>query len=210
MSVISSSRSSGSSGPRPSSSFLSSSTRRPRSASVSRRPSSLRMSLMAAVTLLETIAGSRVSSFETSIVSNSLLWTLTFRRRELSAIASLRRRTVAPISEPPAEAVSGGRPPLVTLWSRSVSPILHTSSTLMRDEGGFEPRNECFGQRGLFRIRHYESCEIEHRARDGRRWRSLEEILCFHLDRFERAFVGRNPGVDGLGESRFDGLVGQR
>ena len=71
--MISSSRSSGSSGPRPSSSFLSSSISRPRSVSVSRRPSSLRMSLMAAVTLVETSAGSRVSSLATSMVSNSLL-----------------------------------------------------------------------------------------------------------------------------------------
>src|SRR5580693_7093214 len=125
-------------------------------------------------------------------------------------MASLRRRTVAPISEPPAEPVSSGRPPLLTLWSRSVSPILHTSSTLMRDEGGFEPRDECFRKRSLLSMRHYESREIEHRARDSGRWRNLEEVLRFHLDRFESAIVNRNPSVDGLGESRFDGLVGQR
>src|SRR5208282_2627345 len=184
--------------------------RRPRSVSVSRRPSSLRMSLMAAVTLTETIAGSRVSSLDTSIVSNNLLWTLTFKRRELSAIASLRRRTVAPISEPLPVAVSGGRPPLVAFDSLSVSPILHTSSTSMRDEGGFEPRHKCFLKCGRFRTRHHQSCEIEHRARGRRRRRELEKVLRLHLDRFESPIVGWNLRVDRPGESCFDRLLGQR
>ena len=53
MSVISSSHSSGSNGPRPSSSFLISSISRARSASVSSRPSSSRISLIATVTFWE-------------------------------------------------------------------------------------------------------------------------------------------------------------
>jgi hypothetical protein len=50
------------------------------------------------------------------------------RRRELSAIASLRRRTVAPISEPPALA-SETRVPGLVLESRSVSPINYLISS---------------------------------------------------------------------------------
>jgi len=85
--------------------------------------SSLRMSLIAAVTLMETIAarGFRVRRrrwFEELVVN------LILEASQLSAIASLRRRTVAQISEPPllSPASEGRRAGGIKLESRSVVP----------------------------------------------------------------------------------------
>ena len=102
MSVTLSSRSSGSSGPRPSNSFLTSSTSRARSLSVSRRASSSRVSPIALVTLAEMSAGSSVSMRETSIASKSRLCTLTLSSRVASTASSRGRHAVAPPRNAPA------------------------------------------------------------------------------------------------------------
>src|SRR5216683_2228878 len=195
MSVISSSQSKGSSGPRPSNSFLISSISRLLSRSVSRRPSSSRIKVIASVTFCEASAGSRLSRRVTSRVSKRRVWTASLSCWKPSAWMSLGFFWVVPMSERCIEVAAL----LFCCEMRSTSFIGDASGARAdreeqsRDEGvgifggslgaDFEPSRELFDALGERRI-----------------GRDLPQILGAQLDALEDLFVARNFRVERLGE----------
>ena len=176
--MISSSHSSGSSGPRPSSSFLISSIRR-----------------------LAIGVGEQAAFFVENVVDGGGDLGRDhcgFERLELGHVDSLEQ-LVMNFDFQPARAIrdhvlapahgradkraagcriSAGRPPLVTFDSRSFSPMMNTSliqayfNARRRPDLSRDMNVSCAC--GQLDLRHHECARLEHRARDRRRRRNLE------------------------------------
>src|SRR5512146_3198451 len=210
MSVTSSSRSSGSSGPSPRNSFLISSTRRARSASVSRRPSSSRVSPMAAVTLAEISAGSSISMRETSIDSNSRLSTLILSSRVESVASSRARHTPPPRNAPGCS---------VGAWLLA-SEILSVSLIALSSSGVRAQRTQQAGDKARARARFGPGrglfagaqavCEFRACAHERGVGRHLRRHPRHRYRFFHRPFIARNARVYRALETCDDLRLGDR